>query len=973
MNYRSRGAAGFIGAAFLAAGGQLASFPGDAAETEPPAGTSSDTGANQPLEIVVTGSRIPTPIDKVAAKVTIVDAAEIDKSGVSTDVLDILRKTVPSFQGRGNTGNSNANNTNQNTAGGAQMQLHNLDTLVLVNGRRVAISGIAGIGGKAFVDVNEIPPSAIDHVEVLADGASAIYGSDAIGGVVNIILKSNYEGADIGVRDGQATGDYREKSGFFTAGTSWHDLHITTSGSWSHSDPLYQDRREFSSPITGRVSAVPGTIGGATPAILASGLNSPSAANPTGAGATAGSLAALFANGTYLPSTTAGIASTYDLSRFQTLLLGQDQKALSVNLEDEIIESRLTAFGDAEYSRNTSFTQFLPITQTLKVPQGAPYNPLTAVFPGVNFADWNAPKQFDNTAESFRASAGLRGDITSHWNWEAAYVYSRNTLDQTQSNVIYGPNLPLAIAGGFNAAGNPVAGGAYSKVYGGYSTANPLVLQPALDPFARATGLNPASLANLYGQELINTSGFLHSFDASVVGTLFNLPAGAPGVALGVAWREEGLAANTDPNGTNTGPTAQRWIGGTFADRYDQSRTVKGAYAELRVPVTSSDWNFPAAHALDLIFAGREEDYSDVGSSFVPKLSFRWQPFDDSVTIRGSYSKSFTAPTLFAESGPTDTRIVGSGVIQTVFGIANPGFNGEDGNNPNLQPSRTQTHTLSVTFAPRYVPGLTVSGEFSAIHQSGFPGGIGFTNILQNVDQLGAASPFAGNVAMGNFPGLPGAVPFTTPGQLGNYLRANPNNATNVYAVDRFTNLGGVKVRTYTLNGAYELPTTAYGTFTVSTSGSIFDSYEFQALPYQPFYQYAGYATNGGTGVQGTLPKYRFYTTFDWHSEHWSALLANTFASSVTDVGAGGIVYATSTTLKPLPVASYSAWDVRVAYTGTSVFGRIGKTWTAALGVNNFTDRMPPLSPQAFTDNNADVATYSPIGRLIYASAEIKF
>ncbi len=972
MNHRKHRVIGIVGAAFLAAVAGSASFAGRAAETDPPAGPSAEP-ETEATEIVVTGSRIPTSIDKVAAKVTIVDAEQIDKAGVSTDVLDILRKTVPSFQGRGNAGNSNANNTNQNTAGGAQVQLHNLDTLILINGRRAAISGIAAIGGKAFVDVNQIAPSAIDHMEVLADGASAIYGSDAIGGVVNIILKSNYEGADIGLRDGQAAGDYREKSGYFTAGTSWHDLHITASGSWSHNDPLYQDRRQFSSPITGRVSAVPGTIGGANPAILAPGLNSPSASNPTGANATAGSLAALIANGTYLPSTTAGIASTYDLSRFQTLLLGQDQKALSINLNDEIIEDRLKAFGDAEYSRNTSFTQFLPITQTLTVPQAAPYNPLDTAFPNVNFADWNAPRQFNNTAESARVTAGLRGDITSHWNWEAAYVYSRNTLDQTQSNLIYKPNLPLAIAGGFDASGNPVPGGAYSKVYGGYSTANPLVLQPALDPFARAAGLNPASLANLYGQELIKTSSYLHAFDASVVGTVFNLPAGAPGVAVGVSWREEGLSAHTDPNGTNTGPTAQRWIGGTFADRYEQSRTVKGAYAELRVPVTSPEWDFPVFHALDLIFAGREEDYSDAGSSFVPKLSFRWQPLDDSVTVRGSYSKSFTAPTLFAENGPTDTRIVGSGVIQSVFGIANPGFNGEDGNNPNLRPSKTQTHTVSVTYAPRYVPGLTLSGEFSAISQHGFPGGIGFTNILQNVDQLGAASPFAGNVAMGNFPGLPGAVPFTTPGQLGNYLRANPNNATNVYAVDRFMNLGGVKVRTYTLNGAYELPTTSYGTFAVGTSGTIFDSFEFQALPYQKFYQYAGYATNGGTGVQGTLPKYRFYTTLDWRIEHWSATLANTYASSTVDVGAGGIVYETSTTLKPIRVGSYSAWDIRVAYTGDSLFGRIGKSWRVALGVNNFTDRMPPASPQAFTDNNADVSSFSPIGRLIYASAGIKF
>lgn len=87
---------------------------------------------------------------------------------------------------------------------------------------------------------------------------------------------------------------------------------------------------------------------------------------------------------------------------------------------------------------------------------------------------------------------------------------------------------------------------------------------------------------------------------------------------------------------------------------------------------------------------------------------------------------------------------------------------------------------------------------------------------------------------------------------------------TNVYAVDRFIKLGGVKVRTCTVNGSYELPTDTHGTFALTTIGTIFDSYEFQALPYQAYYQYAGTATNGGTGAQGTLPKYRFYTSLDW-------------------------------------------------------------------------------------------------------------
>lgn len=108
-------------------------------------------------EIVVTGSALPTTPDAVAVPVSTVSAASIAKGGVNSNVLEILRKDLPSFAGRSNTGTSNANNTNQNTAGGSQVQLRNLDTLVLIDGRRSAIDAIAGLGGKTFVDVSAIP------------------------------------------------------------------------------------------------------------------------------------------------------------------------------------------------------------------------------------------------------------------------------------------------------------------------------------------------------------------------------------------------------------------------------------------------------------------------------------------------------------------------------------------------------------------------------------------------------------------------------------------------------------------------------------------------------------------------------------------------------------------------------------------------------------------------------------------------
>jgi iron complex outermembrane receptor protein len=143
-------------------------------------GDATAAADNQPVDeisaVVVTGSSIPTTPDEVAVPVVRLSAAELEATGDTSNALEMLRKAVPAFEGRSNAGDSNANNNNQNTAGGSQLQLRNLPTLVLINGRRVANSGIGAINGKNFVDVNQIPAAAIDHIEVLTDGASSITG-----------------------------------------------------------------------------------------------------------------------------------------------------------------------------------------------------------------------------------------------------------------------------------------------------------------------------------------------------------------------------------------------------------------------------------------------------------------------------------------------------------------------------------------------------------------------------------------------------------------------------------------------------------------------------------------------------------------------------------------------------------------------------------------------------------------------------
>ena len=958
-----------------------------------PAENENQENEKSQVEVVVTGSLLPTTPDQVAVPIITLDAKTMEQNGVTTNPLEILRKSVPAFAGRSNAGTSNANNDNQRTGGGSQLQLRNLPTLVLVNGRRVAIHAIAGTNGKNFVDVNQIPAAAIDHIEVLTDGASSTYGSDAVGGVVNFILKSDKQGVKAGGRFGSATGDYRERSAYLSGGTEIGGLSITATGSYSKTNPLFQDARSFTSPLFSRTSSIPGVVaaGGRSPgAILAAGVNSPSQMNPTGTAATATSVDQLIANGTYVATTPAGVSGTFDVSPYQTLLLGQEQDSFVSSLSSSIFNDKAELFGDVLLSRSKSFTQWLPAFATVTVPAGAPYNPLTTNFSGVTFDYLQDPRQINNKTDATRATLGVKGKLWGGWHWETGFVYSESDFQQNVGNVIYKPNLPLAIAGGYDANGNAVAGGAYSKVHSGFSTSNPLVLQPALDPFARAAGVNPASIANLYGTELINATSQLASWDGKLLGAVFDLPAGEVNFAAGASWRREALSGHADANGRVTDPVtgqtsgnAQLWALGFNFDPFAAHRYIRALFAETRIPITAPAWNAPGVRSFDITLAVRGEHYSDAGSSTVPKFGFRWQPFDKQLTIRGDYSKSFSAPSLYAEYGPIDTRQVGEAVIAGVFGRPNYSglpFNGEDGNNPNLQPASSVSRSIGFVFQPLFAPGLSLTVDFSSINLYGFAGGLGFNNILSSVNQLGAASPYFANIAVGNFPGSANASqPFVNPGDLQRFLCGGcadpahspglPGQASQLYVIDQFRNLAVLQERSYTIGAGYIFPWNRYGTFALSTTGAIFKSFNFQDQPGHRFIQYAGTTNNAGAsgGFGGTLPKYRFFTTLDWTYDNVDITLNNTYASSTDDTGVNG------TSTPTVPVSGYTAWDLRGAYDWHLSGSAAGRMVTLALGVNNLTNRLPPLAPRAFTDNNADVSTYSPLGRFVYGTVAVTF
>lgn len=938
--------------------------------------------------IAVTGTLLLTDPNAVAVPVTTLDADDLRQTGVTSNVLDTLRKSIPAFAGRSNAGTSNAQNKNQFTAGGSQIELRNLPTLVLVDGQRMALDGVAGLSGsKNFVDVSQIPVAALDRVDVLTDGASSLYGADAIGGVVNFILKRDYHGVTFGVHYGAAKGGYTDRSAFATLGGDIGPVNITATLSDAKTSPLFESARSFTSPQYGVVSGtnIPGVVDSGN-YVLAPGLLTPPV--PKGTAATAGSYAAL-SPGVYNATNASRLSNGFDYSRYAMLLQQEEHRNFVATITSQpFTDDHVELSGDILVSQNkVRSTAWQAAGQPfsaalLSVPAGAPYNPLTTNAMGVTLADISRPKGVFDTTDGYRFSLGLKGDLPGSWTWHTSVDYSESKLEERDTQLLFKPNLERAVAGGFDASGNEVIGGAYSKVYGGFSINNPLVLQPAVDPFA-VTGNPATALANIFGTEVLNGDSRLYAWDAHVVGRLFRLPAGSVRLAIGVSWRREQVSGHADPNGRVTDPitgstagNAQNWIGGLYTDPFSHGRDVGAAYVEALIPITSNRMNIPGLHQLAFTLASRFEHYSDAGSGNSPKFGFSWEPFDSQFVVHATYTKSFAAPPLYQAYGPFDTRPVTDRLIGIVFGpqysVGNS-FNGQDGANPSLKPSTATSRSIGFKFHPNFTQGLTLTADYSSITVRGFPGGADFTRIMQSVNDLGLASPYFDSVSTGNFTNLGGTSPFGAPGSLRAFLTnpatglPDPNKYSQLYVIDKFRNQSVLIEHSWILGLNYILPTSKYGTWAFSSKGMLFNSFKFQRRPGDPFQQYAGNASNIGV-FAGTLPKERFYSTLDWSYQHLDITLANTYISSVNDTGAAG-------TLPGIRVPSYSVWDLRGSYSW--ILGGIesDKSITLALGVNDLDDTMPPIFPRAFTNQytTSDTGTYSPIGRLIYGDLTVSF
>lgn len=919
-------------------------------------------------KLVVTGSYIPFSADAPAVPVTVLDVGDIQATGEG-DLLEALRKAVPQFVGNANMGDQNSSIAGGSTNGGARLSLRNVPTLVLINGRRAAFAPVAATGGFNFVDVNSIPVSAVESIEVLKDGASALYGSDAVSGVVNIILKKNYEGAEIGGRYRMAdtlTGTWEERSARFTTGVSNDKTSITMSFEWSRRDPMKQNEKEFSFDQTGKTSAYPGVLttfgflGSSNAGVyrLVEGKTPPVLSGKT--------FAQLVAEGIYEKQGSVNFNSQFNISQFVTLALGSERRAFTTAFTHQLTD-KIEVFGDLLYSQTSSFLQLaaqpifgMPVTAANVTDFGVgitnpdhPLNPTGLEYAYVRNRFVSNPRKYYNDTDSLRGLLGMRGELGENYRWEVAANLNRVSQWYRNENVINRVNLVRAIDSG------------------------------VINMFARVQAPGAFEQGQIFGTAYSKNISTLNSFDARVVGEIPDLmPAGPIGFAVGVETRRETLSAAPDSGSytindlsdpLNGSPAA--WDGATTTDPFNVDRWVDAYYAEVRVPLTSESQNIPGLKTLDLDVAVRQDKYSDADAPAVPKVSLRWMPVNDEFVVRASYSESFNAPDLYSLFGPSGVGfsddlsalvfkngLDASDIDQSAARTLTSAAAVAQGFAPQLlQPEDAKNYNFGIIWSPRKLRGFSAELTYFKIEQFGIAGVESDVTILQSVEDEGPASEFANRVRIGSFNG----TPVTSVGQMGSIFEQF-GSMSPVHITNYAENLVGAKQDGVDLTLDYNFNIESVGRFDLGLTAMWFNEFSVEDN------DFVG-TTNGRSALNGgTIPEWTGTLRVDYTRSNWSAGLTLYHVPSVTDDSASPTQ---TDPARDQNVESFTRVDAFVGYEfrgGTGMFSFMDGM-RIRLGSTNVFDKAPPSAAASWTDHNADTQTYGFMGRTLYIDASLKF
>lgn len=745
-----------------------------AAESSTDASTGGD--ASTLAAVRVTGSNIKRTDTETANPVQVIGREQLEATGKAS-VADVLRSISA------NTGNA-ANETSNSgwASGSAGIGLRGLsqkNTLVLLNGRRLANYGFPANGlSDTFVNLNALPLVAVERIEVLKDGASAVYGSDAVAGVVNIITRQNYEGAEIGGSVGTADqGGLDETKLKFVGGLGDLDTdgyNILFSVEAYNRDRLDQDERDLTK--SGIYSDKPGgswngwsakgaryLVDGVSVPMLDANGQCPDGTTlvPSGpidglAGDTCGFNQAPYT--TLIPST-----KRWQAYANGTFRLGDNVEAFGEVLYSEV--KGVSWFGSSpfftlesgRFALNADTGLAEPVSSNL--PAGNPYNPYGRAVP-IEYTFFNLGGTIKtNRSQSYRGLFGLRGS-TARWDWEVGAFGARSSERET-------------VSGGFAnrwTLADALATGSYN------------LLDPSATPQSVLDGIGIATLRPAESK--------LQGIDAKISGTLGRTWAGDIGFASGVEWRREKLDSN-NPWQIDAGLQVRPAIAEVHGER-----TVTAAYAEAIVPLASR---------LELSVAARADHYDDFGDAFSPKLGLRWQPLDF-LLVRAAASKGFRAPSLSENSDstsisygsvvdPRDPDLPGSRQNPTFFTVGNT----------DLKPERTRSYNFGVVLSP-------------------------WSNTNLSVDYY--------KIELENLVGTNNSQTLVTDDVPGAVLRDERGKLLAVY--NRYQNLSDLKTSGIDVELRQRIPTDRFGEFNLSSAYTHVRDYRRPTVIGGPLVDYAG-------------------------------------------------------------------------------------------------------------------------------------
>ncbi len=878
----------------------------------------ADDGKNEAdkAEIVVTGSSIRgTP--PVGSSLIQVGRAEIDSSPAASTTQ--LIREVPQILNYGVTDSArNQSGGAGNIVYGNSINIRGLGpyaTLTLLNGRRPVPQGTLG----ASVDPGNIPAIALERIEIVADGASAVYGSDAVSGVANLILRRKYDGIGIDVQHGWGR-DYKEFTVSGIVGHDWGSGRFTLSGQHTyHSALAGPDRSYYNSDLRGQGGADyrvtqcnPGNVQ----------IGTTFYAIPAG-GATAAGLAA-----------NAGTRNFCDNVKVTDIIPQQETDSAFLTFDQDITDS-IHWFVDGLWARRQGFRKSAVATATLVVPSTnaffvAPAGVTPPVCPATvagvpagtrcesvlySFAgDYGRFGTTDIKSEVWQITSGLRVDLSPQWSAEAYVTYGKDH-DHVFSvgNGTDAANLAAALRSNTAAT--------------------------AFNPFGTSAN-SPSVVASIF-DNLTDTDGKtrLSVIGAKVDGPLFKAPGGDVKVALGVESTDMFL---------RTGQIRGRAGAQTGTDQ-KLKRSAQSVYAELLIPLIGPDNASGGFHSLDLDIAGRIDNYSDVGTTKNPKIGLNWMPTED-IKIHASYGTSFRAPLL--------TSLVSAGGSQlfiqnyfdptvnaTVQGVA------VSGGNLNLKPETAKTWSLGFEYNPAWLPGALLSINYFNVRYEGQ-----IVSYLSNLNVLRQEAQFSPVI-------LRGAAAQARITQLFNEGRVvNGGSVATALAAPVFVdgrpyNQGTTITRGIDFGISVPWKIESLGDFRFSLRGTRFFTYKFA-------FTQGGTITEQINNIDYPL-KLRMRGAVQYDRGPFTLNLYANYTNGYNN---------NLSTLAP-KIKANTTFEMSAAYD----FGEsLGFTKRFQLGVNitNMFDKDPPFADIAPTNNGGggfDPTVASPIGRVVAVSLRTKF